>query len=97
MVGTARIARSLQYVSSMLIPFPFLTRNTYLVVKRRSINSIAAVWATDNNHVAVRREAILAINLFLAAVGSRRSGPDIDMALTEAIKVVGALLTVVLI
>jgi len=38
------------------------------VIKRGSINSAAAVWAADNNNVAVSRKAVFAFNLHLPSI-----------------------------
>ncbi len=66
------------------------------MVKRRGINSVATVWAADDNHAAARSEAVLAVDLLLAAVDCRRLSPDVDLALAGLV-VVGALLAVVLV
>ncbi len=66
------------------------------MVKRRSINSVATVWAADDNHAAARSEAVLAVDLLLAAVDCGRPSPDVDIALVGLV-IVGALLAIVLI
>ena len=95
MVGAAGVARPLQNVSRISVFSIY--KKTYLVVKRRSINSIAAVWAKDNHNIATRGQTIFAINLFLSTTRSRRPSPDINVSLARIVVVVGAFLAIILI
>jgi hypothetical protein len=64
-VGPARVTGPFQDIST--ISLLFLAGN-HLVIKRGSINSIAAVWAADSNNVAVKRKAVFAFNLLLPSI-----------------------------
>lgn len=52
-----------------------------LVVERCCINVVVGAGAADNNHVPGRRQAVLAVDLILAAGRSGRAGPDCGMVL----------------
>ena len=66
------------------------------MVERSSINGIAAVWASDNDHVSGWSETVLAVDLLLTSIVGGRTGPVVDVAVSGG-EVVGALLTVILI
>jgi len=69
------------------------------MVKRGSIHSIVAVWASNNDKVIIRAwcQAPLAVFLFLSAIDSRGSGPNVDMLEPVVVIVALAFFAVILI